>query len=126
MSSLLWLEYARVIRRPSFRDSLPPGVREQFALARWNDLLVRENYQQALMRLLDTFIEQFDTREIAFGPTVRAAAVRLLGVYDHLKPLDVAHLASATSAGVWDLASFDADFRHVDGLQLWNDRIFAG
>jgi predicted nucleic acid-binding protein len=36
---------------------------------------------------------------------------------------DAVHLACAAQARATDFASFDAAFRRVDDLDLWNDRI---
>jgi predicted nucleic acid-binding protein len=46
-----------------------------------------------------------------------------MGEYN-LGAQNAVHLAGARIAGVHDFASFDRMFRRVDGLNLWNDRIF--
>ncbi len=42
----------------------------------------------------------------------------------NLKAHDAVHVATAFAAEVLDFASFDADYRRVAGLYLWNDRIY--
>lgn len=50
-----------------------------------------------------------------------------MGMADYnLEGQDAIHLASANYVGVFDMASLDRTFRRVDGLNLWNDQIYAG
>ena len=54
----------------------------------------------------------------------RSIALEFVSRYN-VGPHDAANLASAQFAGVLDLASFDRGYRRVDGLFLWNDRIYG-
>jgi predicted nucleic acid-binding protein len=122
LSSLSWLEIVNAVRRLNFRNALPAEWQQEYQLNRWQNPWVRQRYFQAWLGLLDGLLAQFEWIELAITPAVRVRALDYVSIYN-LKPQDAAHLACANNAGVVDLASFDEDFRRVDGLHLWNDKI---
>lgn len=124
VSSLVWLEFIHVVCRNDFRAALPPDEAERFSLANWNNAQVRKNYHAHMLGLLDQFLSQFEVIEVPLGPEIRETACDYVSRFN-LGANDAAHLASAISAGVLDLASYDAKFRRVDDLFLWNDRIYG-
>jgi predicted nucleic acid-binding protein len=91
---------------------------------RWQEPLVRQAYVQAFVNGLNALLAQFSWVEIDLIPQIRTTALQLVAQYN-LGGQDAVHLASATWAGVLDVASFDEGFRRVDGLSLWNDRIYT-
>jgi predicted nucleic acid-binding protein len=122
VSPLVWLEFAHVITRESFRAALPPDLTDSLQVSRWQESLVRQTYIQAFLGLLEAFLAQFEIVEIPLATDVRVHALQNVALYG-LDTHDAAHLATAISAGVLDLASFDGGFRRVDGLYLWNDHV---
>jgi predicted nucleic acid-binding protein len=85
---------------------------------------VRRRYIGELCRQFQELLDQYESFEISLTAGVREAAITYMTEYN-LGPHDAVHLASALSAGVVDLASFDRGFRKVERLYLWNDRIFS-
>ena len=125
VSSLMWMEFAHHVTRERFRLVLAGDVRRTYRLHRWHDPLVREAYLQAMLRTLENLLAQFEWHEVALTETIRRDATRLMAEYN-LRSYDAVYLASARAVGVADFASLDRGYRRVDGLQLWNDRIFSG
>jgi predicted nucleic acid-binding protein len=119
-----WMEYAHVIRKQSFRASLPLETQQQFRLDRWQQPLIRQTYMRGFLRYLEDLLDQFVWIAIPFTGQVQATALQQMMHYN-LGSEDAVHLASATEAQVLDLASLDSGFRRVDGLSLWNDLIHA-
>lgn len=124
VSSLSWLGFGHTVMRQNFQARLPAATQQQYALHQWQNRAVREQYLQAMLGLLDRLLAQFAWTEVSLTPSVSREALRLLTNY-RLDSHDAAHLASAGAAGVGDLASLDAGYRRVDGLNLWNDLIYA-
>lgn len=122
LSSILWIEFAHVIRRTDFRESLADDLRESLRLHEWDRPQVRQSYLRTLVGSLEALLEHFTWVEIPLTPEVRTVAIEYISRYN-VGSQDAAHLASATVAGVVDLASLDRSFRRIDGLTLWNDRI---
>lgn len=85
---------------------------------------MRQRYLQWVTRALEDFLAQFPLVEIPLGTEVRLLAAQHLAQYN-LGAHDAVHLASAQHAGVFDLASLDRGYRRVNGLFLWNNRIFG-
>lgn len=123
LSSLVWNEFIHTIRRESFRAALTADIDKSFDLARWEAPFVRERYLSFYHEALDDILDNFDWFEVPFDGQVRTEAFRLIVQYN-LGSQDAVHLASANLAGVLDLASFDRQFRRIDGLYLWNDLIY--
>jgi predicted nucleic acid-binding protein len=67
---------------------------------------------------LQSLLNYFDWHEIDVTDDVRVHALQLLVTF-RLKGLDATHIACAQALGITDIASFDSDFRRVDGLYLW-------
>ncbi len=67
---------------------------------------------------LNALLSGFNWYEIDVTVDVSVHALQLMAQYT-LKGQDATHVACAKAAGVVDLASFDTDFRRVDGLHLW-------
>lgn len=124
VSSFSWLEFTHVVCQQRFRQALSDEMQRSYQLNRWQESSVRESYLRDLLSDFEAVLDQFGWVEVPVTPDVRLAAVRLVAQYN-LGAQDALHLASATAAGVRDLASFDESFRRVDGLSLWNDRIFT-
>ncbi len=124
-SSLLWLEFAHVVTREAFRSRLPASVRRRFRLDRWHDAQIRSAYLEAHLHDLNELLSQFVLHEVALTPAVRTLAIELMARFA-LGSQDATHLASASLGNVDGIASFDEAFRRVDGLQLWNDRMYPG
>ena len=124
ISSLTWLEFANVTMKLQFRERLPDIWQQQFRFGRWQQTSVRRAYLDFLLSELERTLSQFSWYEVPLLPEIRATAMEYISMYN-LRPHDAAHLASASSAGVSDMASLDGAFRPVDGLILWNDRIYA-
>jgi predicted nucleic acid-binding protein len=122
VSPLSWLELAHVITRPSFRDDLADDLQRQYRVGRWHQPQIRQAYLDGLLADFDALLDQFTWVEVPLSPVVRRLAIRFMAEYG-LGSQDAIHLASAAQAGVTDIASFDAVYRRVDALNLWNDRI---
>jgi predicted nucleic acid-binding protein len=122
ISALSWIELAHVVRRQAFRDALPPEWQQNAQLASWERPAVRAQYLSDWVGLVHRLLAQFAWNEVAVTPEVSVRALQHVATYS-LGPQDAVHLACAQEAGVLDLASFDAGFRRVDGLFLWNDCI---
>lgn len=122
LSPLCWIEYANVVTREQFRQSLPSEVQQRFRLDRWQHPIVREGYLQFFLQSVGTLLDQFTYDEVALTSEIRTATLQYIAAHA-LRSYDAVHLATAVSAGVYDFASFDETFRRVDGLHVWNDRI---
>lgn len=72
---------------------------------------------------LDRLLSHFNVEEVDLTEHIRKK-VRLFMAEHNLKAHDAVHVATAFAAEVLDFASFDADYRRVAGLYLWNDRIY--
>jgi predicted nucleic acid-binding protein len=118
VSSLTWLEYGHAVLRADFCAGLAAEVRQQYLLDQWDHLDVRDTYLTALTDRLLALLNEFDWYDVAVTLEVSLHALQLMGQYG-LKGQDAAHVACAQAVGVVDVASFDADFRRVDGLHLW-------
>jgi predicted nucleic acid-binding protein len=124
VSSLSWLEFTHVITREGFRTGLAAELQQRFRLHRWAEPLVRQRYVQALLRNFEDLLEAFVWSEVSLTPQIRVTATQYVAQYN-LGSQDAVHLASATETGVFDIASLDRGFRRVDGIDLWNDLIYA-
>ena len=125
LSSLTWMEYVHVITRERFRQALPEETRSRFRLDRWEESRVREQFVVASVHALEELLNEFEWVEVFLTSDIRVDALRLVARYS-LDGQDAIHLASALHEGVTDFAGFDAHYRRVDGIQLWNDRIHSG
>jgi predicted nucleic acid-binding protein len=124
VSSLSWLEFAHTVTRTEFRRRLPREMARRYPLGRWKEPRVRQAYTQEMLGLLDDLLSQYDCYEVPLTTEVRELSTRSMSEYD-LGSHDAVHLASARWMGVEDFASFDAKFREVDGIHLWNDLVHA-
>jgi predicted nucleic acid-binding protein len=122
VSSLSWLELAHVFTRPSFRDELAEDLQRRYRLGRWERTDIRRAYLDGLIGAFDETLAQYAWVEVPITPIVRRLAVRYMAEY-RLGSQDAVHLASAAHVSVADFASFDAGYRRVDDLDLWNDLI---
>lgn len=125
LSSLTWLEFASAVAKERFRTGLPEEVQRGLNLSRWQQRSVRRRYLEFLLQRLRDTLDQFQWFEVSLTPEIRTLAIENIMQFN-LRPHDAVVHASATWAGVTDLASFDEAFRRVDGLILWNDLIHAG
>jgi predicted nucleic acid-binding protein len=99
-------------------------LRRRFRLDHWQEPAVRRAWTAHLLGNFEILLSQCDWAEIALTPAIRAAAIDLIAEYN-LNTHDAVHLASAREAGVVNLASLDRGYRRVDGLHLWNDRVYG-
>jgi predicted nucleic acid-binding protein len=120
VSPLTWTELTDVVSRPEFRAALPPEWQREARFRHWDRLEVRRAYLESWWGALDRLLLQYAWDEIVLTPPMRVQALGLVRDYG-LESADALHLAAAQAAGVLDFASFDAAFRRVDGLYLWND-----
>jgi predicted nucleic acid-binding protein len=119
VSPLFWIELTYVVSQPDFRAALPPEWRRDARLGRWHRAEVRRSYLTGFWVALEQLLDQFDWEEISISQSVRVQALAHVATYG-LEPEDALHLAAAEAAGVMNIASFDAAFRRVDSLHLWN------
>ncbi|HLH25961.1 MAG TPA: type II toxin-antitoxin system VapC family toxin [Chloroflexota bacterium] len=124
VSPLTWVELTHVVCQAEFRQALPEQWQREARLARWDRADVRRAYLRSFWVALEQLLNQFGWTEIALTEGMRARALTHVSDYG-LAPEDALHLAAAQETGVFDLASFDAAFRRVDGLSLWNDHLYG-
>jgi predicted nucleic acid-binding protein len=125
LSSLTWLEFASAVTKDHFRARLPEEFQRRLELNRWQLRSVRRRYLELLFQRLRDTLDQFQWNEVSLSPEIRTLAIDDIMQFN-LRSHDAVVHASASWAGVTDLASFDEAFRRVDGLVLWNDLIHAG
>jgi predicted nucleic acid-binding protein len=125
VSSILWTEFAHVLSRESFRKQLAVEEAREVAPAQWSRPAVRERYIRRHVAELDHLLNQFALIEAPLDAAIRRAALALMARHA-LGSQDSVHVATAFAAGTRDLVSFDATYRRVDGLLLWNDHAAAG
>jgi predicted nucleic acid-binding protein len=118
VSALFWIEFAHVVCTQPFREGLPTDLQQHFELHDWERPAVRDAYLNYWLGEVQGQLSAFDWYEIGVTDGVRVHALQLL-VSFRLKGLDATHVACAQAAGLVDIASFDHDFRRVDGLYLW-------
>ncbi len=70
-------------------------------------------------KLLADFLSAFACQEIAITKPLMLAASRLVANYD-LSAHDALVVAVARELSVPHIASFDRDFRRLDGMELWD------
>jgi predicted nucleic acid-binding protein len=124
-SSLTWMEFTNAIMKTQFRARLSEEWWRQFRLSRWQDAEVRQHYLGFHLEACESLLSQFSWLEVSFTPEIRAAATRVVSMYN-LRAYDAVHVGSASYVGVSDLASLDEAYRSVDGVVLWNDLIHRG
>lgn len=118
-----WMEFAHVFGKETFRRALPPEFDHLDPIAGWEDVTVREAYFQFVMRTFNALLSPFEWNQVLLSDDVQTRAIGQMATHN-LGAQDAVHLACAEIAGVRDLGSFDHRFRRVNGLYLWNDRIF--
>jgi len=121
-STLLRLEHLNAWRKLLKDSLLPPEPGPQLRLELNVPKDDRIHWLRVADILLDQFLAQFPRTEIRLGRRVVSMAIELVGRFD-LQSYDAVHLASAFHAGCTDIASLDKDFRRVDGIRLWNNRL---
>ena len=75
-----------------------------------------------MLGVFETLLAAFTWYEIPVTTVEREQACALVTQYN-LGGQDAIHLACAATEGINDFASLDKDYRRVDDLILWNDRI---
>lgn len=125
LSTLSWSEVAHRLAHPKFREGLPLGVHQEFLLDRWARPKVRRRYLSTHIARVEEILEPFEWDEISLTPEVFRTALEFMIQYN-LESQDAIHLASMRLTEVFDLASFDKQFRRVQWLYLWNDLIHQG
>lgn len=122
VSSLLWTEFAQALAKEHFRLRLTSVAAIDAAPIYWGSASARTRYLQRHLGALELTLNQFDWIEVPLDRAIRRAAVDLMARYA-LKSQDAVHATTVFAAGARDLVSFDAAYRRVDGLALWNDRV---
>lgn len=122
VSSLLWTEFAHSICKEGFRLALEAREAQAVAPRRWQRRIARQRYLRCYVAQRDGILAQFNWIEVPLDETIRRAAVDLMARHA-LGSQGTVHVATAFAAGTPHLASFDAAYRRVDGLALWNDRV---
>lgn len=112
-SSLIFLEAPQCWRRMYARGALLPD-RIESDLTRDRINAVRKA-DDALNDLLTSFLR----RRVAIDRPLMRVASRLVATFN-LKAHDALVVAVAHALGVPHIASFDRDFRRVDGIELWD------
>jgi predicted nucleic acid-binding protein len=123
ISSLSWLEFIHTITRERFREIASAELRQRFRLDHWDEASVRRAYVAQLTSDFEVLLSQCDWTEVWLTPAIRADAIDMIATYN-LNTHDAVHLATMRDMGVVHLASLDRGFRRVDGLHLWNDRMY--
>src|SRR5207253_1769858 len=103
-------------------DELADDLQRRYRIGRWQRPEIRRAYIEGVLGDFESVLSQFAWVEIPVTPVVRRLSTRFMAEYS-LGSQDAVHLVSAAHEGVADLASLDAAFRRVDGLNLWNDRL---
>jgi len=124
LSTFTRLEFAHSVTQAKFRNLLEPAEQQRLDLAHWDRRSVRENYLREFLLAVDDLLGPLDVNEIALVPSIQAQAINYMAQYN-LQGQDALYLATALSVGIRDIASFDQIFRRIDGLHLWNNRIFG-
>lgn len=122
ISSLSWMEFVHAVMQRTFRERLSSDRQREFRLTRWHAEPVRRTYVSWFLQQFGDTVAGLQAVELPLTADIRAIAVEYAVRYN-LGSQDAVHLASATYGGVVDVASFDARFRRVEGLALWNDGI---
>jgi len=92
--------------------------------ANWDNLAGRVPYLKRGDRLLKQFLSQFPAYEQKILKTIKDNVVDIMAMYN-LGSYDAIHIGTAIYRKVYNIASFDEDFRRVGGIQLWNNRAFG-
>jgi len=122
VSPLLWLEFLNAVSREAFRQRLSDEFCGRYRLERWQRPITRQVYLDEMVHRLDDLIGHFEWFEVGLTPAIRAEAYNHVTNFN-LRPIDAAHLATARSVGVNEIASLDEAFRRVNDLELWNDLV---
>lgn len=90
----------------------------------WANVAGRIPYMKRGDRLLKQFLSEFPVFEQRILKTIKDNAVDIMAMYN-LDSYDAIHIGTALYRKVYDIVSFDKDFRCVGAIQLWNDRVFG-
>ena len=112
-SELMRLEYAQALRALS--TTVDEATRRAFRLHRWDQVGVRRQWMEYGSQRLDVFLSQFDWVEVALDRDAINAA-RDLMISCNLSSYDAAHVATALSLGITDLAAVDGHFERASHL----------
>lgn len=112
-SSLIFLEAPQCWRRMYARGALLPDRIESDLTG--NRINAFRKADDALNDLLTSFLR----RRVAINRPLLRVASRLVATFN-LKAHDALVVAVAHALGVPHIASFDRDFRRVDGIELWD------
>lgn len=113
ISELIWLEYAHALRRMS--ANIDEVTRREFRLERWDLTHVRHRWIDYGISLLRDFLARFDTYEVPIERSMMDLALEIM-VSCNLSSYDAAHVATALSLGVTDLAAVDGHFERASHL----------
>jgi predicted nucleic acid-binding protein len=112
-SSLIFIEAPQCWRRMYARGLLVPNQQGHDVVSD------RINAFNKADNLLNELLASFRRRRVAISGRLMSAASRLVAMLN-LKAHDALVVAIAHEIGVPDIASFDRDFRRVDGVELWD------
>jgi len=89
-------------------------------IARLTLFLTVKNAFREANRRLSTFLATFKRRRVLIGQRLLQLASKMAATYD-LSSHDALVVAISGSADIPDIAALDADFRSVDGIELWDN-----
>jgi predicted nucleic acid-binding protein len=113
ISELIWLEYAHALR--SMSSNIDEATQREYHLHRWDLAHVRSRWVNHGVALLRAFLARFDTYEVPFERHIVDDAIEIM-VSCNLSSYDAAHVATALSLGITELAAVDSHFERASHL----------
>ncbi|HUG15325.1 MAG TPA: PIN domain-containing protein, partial [Thermomicrobiales bacterium] len=94
---------------------LTDSTYREFRLDRWDQIRVRQRWVDYGNDLLEVFLREYRWVEVALDRDIIDEARQLM-VSCNLSSYDAAHVATALSLGITDLAAVDSHFEHAGHL----------
>jgi predicted nucleic acid-binding protein len=119
-SQILRLELSQALRRlATTRTNLSAAMRQQYQLDDWGtSAAVRSRWLTLGAAQFDLLLAQFAIAiELPFQVSTWAHSLDIMA-QDGLQSRDAVHVATARQHGLRDLATVDADFQGIAGLQV--------
>ncbi len=115
ISHLTRLEFLEAIRALAHKQSLPDSFREEFALSDWESFMVRQRWLQFWVAKFDELLNTFyRVYELPYRQRIWHQAPQVMALYT-LRAYDAFHVATATSYGIPELWTTDADLSRNPG-----------